>query len=302
MTETRRRSLLALIMLAILVAAVGAGWWLSVSRRSDPQAALDVLNSIRRRGLRAIWGDEQVTSWYIERRSDDIIGWCVITRERLEDGPYVGTRVQRIGPIISEESWVLDDAARTGRYAATESELIQLQGQPMQIGKRGPKTEITLREGQVLVKRVAGRQTRTASGRAQDNYIPEGLTSLVMFETAGLGRKTTFAMLENSRAIAGRKLNFSTFMAAPEGRRVIRANFGKADQVWAFDETGQLLRTSHPDLGWWSEKSSAAVVVESFPEAKLFGRPAPTTAPDRDGEPDEATQPTDAQQDDSGEF
>ena len=302
MTETRRRSLLALIMLAILLAAVGAGWWLSVSRRSDPQAALDVLNSIRRRGLRAIWGHEPVTSWYLERRSDDIIGWSVITRDRLEDGRYVGTRVQRIGRIISEESWVLDDAARAGRYAASESELIQLTGQAVQIGKRGPKTEITLREGQVLVKRTAGRQTRTASGRAPDNYIPEGLTSLVMFETAGLGRKTTFAMLENSRAIAGRKLNFSTFMAEPEGRRVIRANFGKADQVWAFDETGQLLRTSHPDLGWWSEKSSAAVVVESFPEAKLFGRPAPTTAPDRDGEPDEATQPTDAQQDDSGEF
>jgi len=293
--------MLAVIMLAVLVAAVGAGWWLSVSRRSDPQAGRDVLASIRGRRLRAIWGDEPVTIWYLERRSDGVpIGWSMVRRIRLEDGRYAGTRVRRIGSMKSVESWILDDAARTGQYAATESELIQLPGQPMPIERRGPKTEIRLREGQVTVQRSTGRQTRTVSGPAPENYIPEGLTSLVMFEAVVRGQKTTFSILENSRAIVRGKLAFSTVTAAPEGRRVLRARFDNVDEIMAFDETGQLLRATYPGSGRRSEKCSAALVAKWFKEARLFARPAPTTAPVRDGEPGETAQPTEAPQEGSG--
>jgi len=302
MTETRRRLLLSMIMLVILVAAIGVGWWLSVSRLSDPQAALEVLGSIRGRGLRAIWGDEPVTSWYIEHRSDGVpVGWRMVTRRRREDGRYVGMQVRRRGSMISEESWWLDDAARTGEYAAKES-LIQLSGQRVQVIRRNPETGIKFSEGQVTVRRAAGRLMRTASGKAPDNYIPKGLTSLVMFEAAARGQKTTFSMLENSKAFVGRKLDFLAISAAPEGRRVIRADFGNVSKVMAFDEDGQLLRTSYPKFGLWSEKSSAAIVASTFREAKLYGQPTPATTPALDGDTDETTQPANAPPDDSVEF
>ncbi len=272
--------MLAVIMLVILVAAVGAGWWLAASRRQYPKVALDVLADIRKRGLRAIWGDEPVTNWYIERRANgEPIGWRLEARVRLEDGRYASTNVKRLGAKEYVESWILDDTACTGQYEAMEYTLALRQGQTSPMRRPDAKTTITLNNAQVRIRRGIGRQTLTGAGPAPGNYIPEGLTDLVMFETATRGQKTSFQILLNSQAIQGRKPRFATITADPEGKQVIRTSIGKAGEIITFDKAGQVLRTTAPDSGRWSEKSTAELVAKIDPDAKRFAQLAPTTAP-----------------------
>lgn len=280
MTEARRRSMLAVIMLMILVAAVGAGWWLAMSRHSDPQTARDVLADIRKRGLRAIWGDEPVTSWYIERRADgEPVGWRFEARVRLADGRYAGTRVQRLGAKEYVESWILDDTACTGQYQAMDYTLIRRPGQKSPVRRVDAKTVIALNNGQVNMQRRSGQGMLAGAALAPANYIPEGLTDLVLFETAARGQKTTYQFLSNSESIQRSKLLFAAITAEPEGKRVLRTSLGKAGQIMTFDEAGQVLRTTTPGSGGWSERSTAEIVAKIDPDARVFAQFTPTTAP-----------------------
>ncbi len=269
-------------MLAVLVAAVGAGWWLSASRKLYPQVALDVLADIRKRGLRETWGDEPVTNWYIIRHADGRnVGWRFVKRIRREDGRYLGISIKQSESGGSVESWILDDSASNGKYEGTEYKYILLRGpgKARRIKQATPKTLIVLKNGQVRVERSGAGGLTAGVGQAPANYIPEGLTDMVMFETAARGQKTSFQTLVNRLAIQHEKLRFLPITATAEGKRVVRAKLGKNETLLTFDEAGNLLRQSSPDSPVWFEKSSAEIVTKAFPKAKRYAQAAPASAP-----------------------
>ncbi len=283
-SEITRRSLLAGLMMAMLAGSVGVAWWLSESRHYDPQTASEILGGIRKRGLPAFWGDELVESWHMLRREDgNPVGWSVSRRLRHQIDGYAGTRIRRVGNLFSEQAWAIDNAARAGKYVSR-----QWQWQPVSVPGQNtarrvalPTTEITLHKGEVTVVRADAFHEVTASTPAPEDYIPEGLTDLVMYETAIQGRKAIFRILADDQAIIRGRVAFAAIRVTPEGGRVVRRDFDDSQEVMVFEETGGLLKVTYLQSGVREEASSAKDVVRIFPDAKPYQKPAaPATHPD----------------------
>jgi hypothetical protein len=285
--EVTRRSLLAGLMMALLAASVGVAWWLAASRRFDPQAAREVLGSIRKRGLPALWGDQLAANWYIRYRADGKpVGWHVAKRLRLQGGGYAGTRIEQTGDLFSIQTWALDDAARTGNYESRRWRwrTLSLPGRTVRMPVPSDTTEIGFGNGRLDVIQAVGNRAIKASAPLPDDYIPNGLTDLAMYETAAQGRKTIFPILTDGQAIANGQVNFRTLRATPEGGRVVRRNLDDAEEeVMIFEETGRPLKISYPQSGGRLEASSAEAVGKIFPDARRYQQretTAPATQPD----------------------
>jgi hypothetical protein len=287
MSETARRSLLAGLMMALLAASVGVAWWLSASRHFDPRAAGEVLGSIRKRGLPAFWGDQLVANWYIRYRADGKpVGWHVAKRIRRQGGGYAGTRIEQTGDLFSIQTWALDDTARTGKYESRRWRwrMLSLPGRIVRMPVPSDTTEIGFGNGRLDVIQAAGNREIKASAPLPDDYIPNGLADLAMYETAAQGRKTMFSILSDGQVIARGQVNFTTLRATPEGGRVVRRNLDDAEgEVMIFEEMGRLLKISYPQSAGWLEASTAEAVGKMFPDARRYQQretTAPATQPD----------------------
>lgn len=285
--EVTRRSLLAGLMMALLAASVGVAWWLAASRHFDPQAARQVMGGIRKRGLPALWGDQLAANWYIRYRADGKpVGWLVAKRLRLQGGGYAGTRIEQTGDLFSIQTWALDDAARTGNYESRRWRwrTLSLPGRTVRMPVPSDTTEIGFGNGRLDVIQAVGNRAIKASAPLPDDYIPNGLTDLAMYETAAQGRKTIFPILTDGQAIANGQVNFKALRATPEGGRVVRRNLDDAEEeVMIFEETGRPLKISYPQSGGRLEASSAEAVGKIFPDARRYQQretTAPATQPD----------------------
>jgi len=293
-SETTRRSALAGLMMALLAASVGVAWWLAASRRFDPLAGRKVLDGIRARGLHALWGDKLVEDWYILRRADDKpVGWSVSRRLRRQSGGYAGTRIGRAGDLFSEQTWAIDDKARAGQYVSHQWQWqpVSLPGQQEARRVALPTTEITLRGGRVTVVRADAFRAVKASAPAPEDYIPEGLADLVMYETAIQGGKAVFRLLPDDQAIIQGRVAFATVRVTPEGGRVVRREFDDSHEIMVFEETRGLLKVTYLPSGIWEEASSAQAVGRIFPDAKSYQQspaPAPATATTKNPDPPSA--------------
>ncbi len=281
-SEITRRSLLAGLMMALLAASVGAAWWLAASRHFDPRAAGEVMGGIRKRGLPALWGDQLAANWYIRYRADGKpVGWCVAKRLRLQGGGYAGTRIGQTGDLFSIQTWALDDAARTGKYESRRWQwrTLSLPGRIMRVPVPSDTTAIGFGNGRLDVIQTAGNREIKASAPLPDDYIPNGLADLAMYETAAQGRKTIFSILSDGQAIANGQVNFKALRATPEGGRVVRRNLDDSEEeVMIFEETGRLLKISYPRSAGWLEASTAEAVGKIFPDA-MRDQQRETTAP-----------------------
>jgi hypothetical protein len=285
-SEMTRRSLLAGLMMSLLVASVGVAWWLSASRRYDPQAAREILDGIRRRGLPAFWGDELAASWYIRFRADGKpVGWCLARRLRRQGGGYAGTRIEQDGDLFSIQTWTLDDTARTGECEVRRWRwrTLGLPGRIVQMPVPLDTTGIAFANGEVAVTLAEG--SRPVKASLPDDYIPNGLADLAMYETAARGQKTTFSVLPDREAMAQGPVDFRTLRVTPEGGRVVRREIeGSEEQdVMVFEERGRLLKILYPRSGGWLEARSAEDVGKMFPYAKRYQQretTAPATQPD----------------------
>ena len=286
-SEITRRSLLAWLMMALLAASVGAAWWLTASRHFDPRAAGEVMGSIRKRGLPALWGDQLVANWYIRYRADGKpVGWHVAKRLRRQGGGYAGTRIKQTGDLFSIQTWALDDTARTGKYESRRWRwrTISLPGRTVRMPVPSDATEISFGNGRLDVIQAEGNRVLKASAPVPDDYIPNGLDDLAMYETAAWGRKTMFTILTDGQAIARGQVNFTILRATPEGGRVIRRQFNDSEEeIMIFEEAGRLLKISYPRSAGWLEATSAEAVGKIFPDAMRYQQretTAPATQPD----------------------
>ena len=286
-SEITRRSLLAWLMMALLAVSVGVAWWLAASRHFDPQVARQVTGGIRKRGLPAFWGDQLVANWYIRYRADGKpVGWQVAKRLRRQGGGYAGTRIEQTGDLFSIQTWALNDTARTGNYESRRWRwrTLSLPGRTVRMPVPLDITEIGFGNGRLDVIQAAGNREIKASAPLPDDYIPNGLADLAMYETAAQGRKTIFSILSDGQAIANGQVNFKALRVTPEGGRVVRRNLDDSkEEVMIFEETGRLLKISYPQSAGWLEASTAEAVGKIFPDARRYQQretTAPATQPD----------------------
>ncbi len=275
--------------MALLAGSAGVAWWLSASRRFDPQAASAVLADIHKRGLPTFWGDQPAENWYLRYRADGMpVGWQVAKRIRREGGGYAGAQIEQYGDLLSIRTWTLEDNARTGQ---SESKRwlwrpINMSGRVVPMPALVASATSTFGNGKLKLVQVVGNSQITASPALPDDYIPSGLTDLAMYETAALGRKAVFSLLADGAAPAPGLANLQALRVTPEGGRVVRRQFDDSgeDEVMVFEKTGRLLKISYQS-GGRLEASTAEAVGKIFPYAKRYQRQqttAPATAKDKD--------------------
>ncbi|MCJ7545100.1 MAG: hypothetical protein MUP47_11175 [Phycisphaerae bacterium] len=256
--ETHRRSVLSLVLLAILGTSVLAAWALVELSQAPVARAQDILGRIRRETLAHYWPSEASTRWYlIQDRNGRAVGYVVYMRRPSPDG-FSGVVVHRLGDEHHGESWGLDPAATQGVYVATVG------GRPL------PDTQILLRDGQVTVIRPQPARTEQAVEPAPGNYIPEGLAHLVIAEVAKTSAKARFCLVVNAESIAGSQLRFTPVTMSPQGtgRVRVRTDFleGVSEEVYHLDAKGEVFRIDDQTTGATMRLIDLHSLARDFPE------------------------------------
>ncbi len=232
--ERRRQWLLSLVLLAILVGSVLAAWSLVRSRQAPAARAKDLLRGIRDKTLSPYWGSQELSRWYLVRDSSgQAVGFMVRARKPAGKG-YSGITLLRIGGLQQGESWTIDPAATQGFYTATLG------------GRDLPDTQITLRDGQVIVTKPWAGSTSQATSPVPANYIPEGLLPLLAAQVSRTSAEVRFCFTYNPESLVENSVHFTAVTLTPlgDGKVRLRSNFlqGQMDEVYHFDAAGELFR------------------------------------------------------------
>jgi len=256
-TNLRQRSILALVLLAILLAVVGVAWQLSTSRGEKIAAATDLLEKMRSDKLTKYWPAETTQECFLGvDPSGKALTWIVKARQKLANG-YQGASVQRLinGPALAEK-WQLSAGASSGRYVGPANS--------------GDQIEISLRDGRVSVTYARIGPPPVLVQRhslAPANYIPEGMIDMVLAQAAKAGRAMMFRIIENNQPIAGQEVHFTSVEVQPAGPNAIRwkpvSPGGKSDLTYYFDEQGQLLKIADGDFT--IKRATMSQLLKSFP-------------------------------------
>jgi len=164
MSQSARRSALAVIMLVILLLGTGIAWMIVAARSAVREGE----------------------TWYLIARNGKPLGWRVIQRESAAGGGETGYDISYLGDgsaVIIFGRWRLNADATRGRYV---SERAGIQGARMtppnitRISYDHPMVRIT-REfpGGILIGEPQ---------KIDESYIPEGKLLPVIVEVAGTGR------------------------------------------------------------------------------------------------------------------
>ena len=266
-------------MVAILAVSVGIAGWIVSGGASRVSDAVEVLQQIRLRKLPAFWGERDSEAWYLERdAAGRPIGWSLHRRQAVRGG-YRGFRILRTGQALSRESWEIDLAAQTGRYEAGVSAVSRRPGRSDLVLDQLSSTTIRLEGGKVQVVHDDLQKGRgKASGEAPENYVPEGLSSLVFYLVAAGGRPCDFAMIFNENAFNQGGVRFSTVRVTPDGPRSVRVALGsggEADEVHYFDREGQPMQRKEVSRRSVRDRVDFETVERLFPDARRYAPPPP---------------------------
>ena len=124
----RKRSLLAVVMLALLLVSVMVAWALGAFAQRRVGAAVEILAAIRRDGLAKHWPERLRVDWYLTYvgDEDEPSGWGAMVRGRGQQGEFAGMMMYVFGQEYRLEKWILSSDARSGEYHADSG-----QGWPM---------------------------------------------------------------------------------------------------------------------------------------------------------------------------
>ena len=216
-TSHSQRSLLAGVMLVILLACVGAAWWLS-QRGNAPASILD---EMRKTTLTKLWGDEPRTDFYlITDAAGQTVVWSAFAYRPTDNGVSGTTHVGNSVP----ENWELSNNATSGQYAGA-----------MRTDQGVLRTRITYGDGFVTVEQQLGNRGIHAIARAKApvNYVPEGSLALVVRLVNQRGQGGKFAMIFDEIALApdnGRaEVRFTPVTLSPVQNGIVRMEYETKD-------------------------------------------------------------------------
>ncbi|MCK4624220.1 MAG: hypothetical protein KAV00_02840 [Phycisphaerae bacterium] len=297
-SETARRGLLAVLMLAVLLASVSIAWLLERKSTIKAHAGAQIIGEIRAKGLKHYWPEKSQIDWFLIQSNGNTIGWKASVRVKSaarpgsppldklgttlsnaegpkSDGNFIGVDVEVVPKQHSlHEIWTLNADATAGTYHADLRSA----------GGKGFKTDILLNDGMVkVVQHVRGIGSITADSRAPKNYLPKGTLHLAVRQTAEMRANAQFVMVFNERPNRDKAVEFGTLRLrylgssqTRQGRTVRRVRMseirgrGKRRTLFELDEKGKILLIQ-------GEKTQSKAVDEqtikkSFADAPLYLR------------------------------
>ena len=224
-------------MLAILLGSVGIAYWLVLARTVMPrQRGAEIIRTIRQKKLSAYWGEQAEELKYdIRNKAGQRVGMFYASRGPAETGFKGSTTLRRPAGTIASQWWLTVDAS-TGRYFSAST-----------------LTSISLSDGKVSVEQPSGRKLLKAESDAPANYIPEGLTHLIIRMVAERGERATFKIILDNEAIVNSRLRFVGVTMVPLSSRKVQVYFasirGAGTQVYYLDEHGKVVKIDWPNEG-----------------------------------------------------
>ena len=230
-----RRSLLALTMLVVLLLSTGAAWLLTRSAGTRANAAAEIIQAIRDKGLASYWGGDERTEWMLVYANEKVIGWRVQQQRRAEEG-YTGGEVQvavQGGHVAAQamSNWQLSDDARTGTYL---SNLASVNGKRI--------TQIRLAEGRVTVRQQPPGGPGQVVSAAPTNYLPEGTMMLAALLVAQRGADAQFAQIDDSQPSQGGEVRFMPVRMRYQGKLTQKDGSEVYEVLVSYADSSQKLR------------------------------------------------------------
>jgi hypothetical protein len=284
-TEKTRSALLSLVMLVVLLASVLAAWSLVTARGAMFDRAAAVIQEIREKTLPSLLGGKPVTTYYLLRDAKGRnLGYTIDTR-RPVNGNFSGVRLMRQAKAVFHEQWRLRNDIASGQYLGISQE-----------PARAEETRITLKDKQVTVEQVVGSKLMQVRDAAPSNYIPEGLTPLVIRLVVQRGQKASFKTISDSEAIIQGQLNFTTVTLTPLSDRKVRYEaelfpLGKIDRIYSLDAGGQVLQSLDNAGGITEQAVTYDEIIRAYPEVLRYK--AFQDKPDQLSEPPDSEEPAD---------
>ena len=261
----QRFILLNIIMLALLLASAGGAWMIVRSAHEDADRGAKIVAQIRQDGIAAHWSGKTAIQWHLVRQEGKAVGWRVTVRVPNSQRGFDGLDVQYAETFIWER-WSLNSDATEGTYfAGIEADDRSFFGMLRRAIKRN--TEITLKDGIVVVLQHTSDGTIRSESEAPGNYLPEGTVELAFFLAAREGKNVQFKIVSNGMPPDGDKirfvkLNFKDAAREGDGWRISGAN-----TTFFFNEQGLLIRKTY------GRKEHVAVpqqkVAAAFPNAPI---------------------------------
>jgi hypothetical protein len=273
-----RRAAVTVTMFAILLASVGAAAWVVYGRQTLVERGAALVSRVRQETLDKHWAQDQTRWRLIEDAGGNPIGWSVTRRWRT-DADFSGVRHLRVENQFCEEEWTLSPDAATGTYTGSVHEL------GVNVSVPRERTSIDLQDGRVAVRHTA--LTRggfvEAEAEAPDNYIPEGMTSLMVELAASEGRPAAFKTIFNNEAIVEGRVRFASVTVVPQDRKTVRFEVNaltfRGKEVFHFDEKGELVRIDNLTEHTRSLLVTPEKLLKAFPRddqlRELYAKYAP---------------------------
>jgi len=257
----KRKSLLSVIMLAVLAASVVAAWLVIAPSSKLTKAGTEVLEDIRSKGLGKFWGKQEVDIWMLGySREGELLGWRNFTRRPFPGG-YEGTQLRASRQVeLVRENWKVSE---DGSFSSYEGASRTVTGRST--------TLIQLKEGKVTVSKPAI-SSRTFSSPAPENYIPEGLNHLAYELALRVGKPARFCIVFNATATRGSGVNFTPVLLSTEGPDSVALTSAQSGgkMVFSFDGDGFIASIEETVSGVVYNRATAQQVLTHFPEARLF--------------------------------
>ncbi len=247
--------------MAIFVLSVAAALLVQQVFTGPAHRGAEILSQVRRKTLADYWPAGGEVRWYIARASG---GKPVAWRAGLRNSQsqhFSGQSLQGdLGTTIAWGRWQLRPDASAGTYRSLE-----------EVGGVGTRdTRIVFHDGQITVIGSDGLVEISATAAQPDNYIPEGMFSLVVSLVNKRRETARFKMIFDSVAIEHGKVMFVPITLTPQGHGQVRADFStvrkQASWLYHLDESGQIVRIDDPS-GLSHLLADMEQVVRSFPKA-----------------------------------
>jgi hypothetical protein len=267
-TSHPQRSLLAIVMLAIMLGCVAWAWYIVQSRTVLPENnAKAILAEIRSRKLKFYWGDQPQWQYYVvHNNKGQAVGWQAMSNTPVQDG-YAGSMWENSG---RQELWKINEAATVGNY------LGQLTLRDERI------VQIRLDKQAVTVKWIQDGTEISKAPPAEppDTYIPEGLMPLVIRLVSQTGQTATFHTILNSQSIHQGHVNFATVRMEPVGKTVNVQTFGlmgtSSKSLYMLDDKGAIASIHEGE--YMVERTTLEDLLKVWPNDPVLRKLAEQTA------------------------
>jgi hypothetical protein len=179
-TETWRKNFRSIVLLAILGVCATAAWVLAWHKSAPAREAQEILAEIRRNGIKSYWPDDAIRQqWFFVYRGDNVVGWEKEYHQAGSD--HIAGCVEKRwnndkGQVRISSRWRLSNNAEEGEYQSK----YEIFSSPHPIFE----TIIVLRNRNLQVFQNIKGAHFTSTRKIPENYLPEGLSSLVIREVA----------------------------------------------------------------------------------------------------------------------